>query len=61
MEDRGERVPPISVCVQLDGKEVAMELDTGASVSLMSENVYHKLLPGRSLDTGFCRILATLY
>jgi len=61
VEDRGERVPPISVCVQLDGKEVAMELDTGASVSLMSENVYHKLWPGRSLDTGFCRILATLY
>ena len=35
VEDRGERVPPIFVCVQLDGKEVAMELDTGASVSLI--------------------------
>jgi len=43
VEDHGEHsVPPISVCVQLDGKEVAMELDTGASVSLMSENVYLK-------------------
>jgi len=51
VEDHGERVPPISLCVQLDGKEVAMELDTGASVSLMSENVYHKLWPGRSLDS----------
>ena len=40
VEDHGERVPPISVCVQLDGKEVAMELGTGASVSLMSENGY---------------------
>ena len=26
VEDHGERVPPISVCVQLDGKEVVMEL-----------------------------------
>jgi len=34
LEDRGERVPPISVCVQLAGNEVTMELDTGASVSV---------------------------
>ncbi len=36
--------------VTLDGKLVDMEIDTGASVSLMPENVYTQLWPGRSLD-----------
>ena len=61
VEDCGERVPPISVCVQCDGKEVAMELDTGASVSLMSENVYHKLWPGRSLDSTTVRLQTCMH
>ena len=56
VEDRGECVPHISVCVQVDGKEVTMELDTRASLSLMSENVYHKLWPGRSLDSTTVRL-----
>jgi len=49
VEDRGECVPPIPVCVQV-------ELDTRASLSLMSENVYHKLWPGRSLDSTTVRL-----
>ena len=33
-----------------------MEVDTGASVSIMSEAVYHKLWPGRSLSTSPIRL-----
>ena len=46
----------VFVCMQLDGKEVSMELDTGASVSLMSGNLYHKLWPGRGLDSTTLRL-----
>lgn len=35
LEDRGEHVSPIPMCMNLDGKEVVMGLDTGASVSLI--------------------------
>ena len=38
------------VCV--DGVDVCMELDTGASVSIVSETQYKQLWPGRSLDTS---------
>ena len=61
VEDRGECVPHISVCVQVDGKEVTMELDTRASLSLMSENVYHKLWPGRSLDSTTVRLQTCMH
>ena len=33
-EKGGECSPPITVHVMLDGKDVSMEVDTGASVSL---------------------------
>ena len=51
VEGKGEHVAPITVCVTLDSTHVSMEVDTGASVSIMPENVYKQLWPGRSLDT----------
>ena len=42
--------PPIKVPVSIEGTTVCMELDTGASVSLVSESQYKQLWPGRSLD-----------
>jgi len=45
-EKGGERSPPITVHVMLDGKDVSMEVDTGASVSLMSEASFQNLWPG---------------
>ena len=47
----GTRVPPIQVDLTIDGQEVTMEIDTGASASLMSENLFRRLWPGRSLKT----------
>ena len=41
--------PPIQVRVQLDECVVAMEVDTGAAVSLMSEATFMHLWPGRKL------------
>ena len=34
---------PLQSMVKIDGKELSMELDTGASLSLMSETTYKKL------------------
>ena len=39
--------PPITVRIKLDECLVDMEVDTGASVSLMSENTFRTLWPGR--------------
>ena len=33
-----------------------MEVDTGASVSIMAEATYHKLCPGRGLSTTHIRL-----
>ena len=44
--------PPISVEVKLDGYMVNMEVDTGASLSLMSDITFHGLWPGRSPSTS---------
>ena len=35
--------PNIEVCVYIQDKEVMMQVDTGASLSLISEATYHKL------------------
>ena len=43
--------PPIKVHVEVDKISIPMEVDTGASVSVMSENVYHQLWPTRGLNT----------
>jgi len=35
--------PPILVCLKLNGKGITMELDTGATLSIVSEKTYHSL------------------
>ena len=42
--------PPIKVPICVDGVSLCMELDTGASVSIVSETQYKQWWPGRSLD-----------
>ena len=39
--------PPIKVHVEVDKISIPMEVDTGASVSVKSENVYYRLWPRR--------------
>ena len=46
----GASAPPIIVEVTLDDCLVNMEVDTGASHSLMSESTFSRLWPGRSLQ-----------
>lgn len=38
------------VALEIDGKALEMELDTGASVSLVSQRIWKKKFPGVSLD-----------
>ena len=42
--------PPVVVQVKLDDCLVAMEVDTGASVSIMSKATFGELWPGRILQ-----------
>ena len=42
--------PPIKVPVGVDGCMITMEVDTGASLSLMAQATFSELWPGRSLD-----------
>jgi len=44
------KVPPLQVTLRLDECDVPMELDTGASMSLISEETWEKLWPGRVLS-----------
>ena len=46
---KGSYRPPLKVAVKLDTQDVCMNLDTGASVSIMSETKNKQLWPGRSL------------
>lgn len=41
---------PMGLNVLIDGKDLNMELDTGAAVSLMSEATFHSSWPGRQLQ-----------
>ena len=41
--------PPITVKVEMDSRSLSMEVDTGASHTLMSETRFQQLWPGRSL------------
>ena len=54
------RTPPIKVHVEVDKVSIPLEVDTGASVSIMSENQYRKLWRDRSLSTSFCYRIADL-
>ena len=53
---RDGRTPPIKVQVEVDKVSTSVEIDTGACVSIISENRYHKLWPGRSLSTSTIRL-----
>ena len=48
------RRPPIAVKVSVNGKSFSMELDTGASASLISEQLYDQMWPGGSLPLQAC-------
>ena len=43
MERKGKSQPPYIVSVSLDGRSTQMEVDTGATLSLVSETTYGKL------------------
>lgn len=43
---RTSKVPPIKVPVTVDSKSIEMEVDTGASVSLISKKLFNELWPG---------------
>ena len=54
----GRRIspPPITVKVKLDDRTVDMEVDSGASLSLMAESTFNRLWPGRSLLPSSVRL-----
>ena len=45
----GENNNTIQLTVYIEGKPVLMELDTGASVSILSSLTWNKLFPGQEL------------
>ena len=50
------RSPPITVKVRIDNCEIDMEVDTGASHSLMSEGTFRSVWPRRSLHPTSIRL-----
>lgn len=50
------RSPPITVKITIDNCLVKMEVDTGASMSIMSQSIFSQLWPGRSLYTTDVRL-----
>ena len=48
----GGKLPPLKVCLQVDECEIPMEIDTGASMSIMSEDTYRKIWPTRKLEVS---------
>ena len=43
----GTAVKPLKVTVNVDSSELELEVDTGASVSIISEKTYNRLWPER--------------
>jgi len=48
----GGKVPPLKVHVQIDECDVPMEIDTGASVSIMSEGTHQNIWPSKELGVS---------
>ena len=46
---QGRSSKPITVTVEMSGKDVVMELDTGAAVTIMSLSTFKKLFPRKQL------------
>ncbi len=53
---KGVYQPPILVSLHLDSMEVSMKVDTGVSLSVMSDKQCNKLWPGRSLKPTSVRL-----
>ena len=53
---RDVSTPPIKVQVEVDKFFISMKVYTGACVSLVFENKYHKFWRGRSLSTFTIRL-----
>ena len=49
---RQRKAPPIKVPVKIDGINVQMEVDTGASVSLVSEKQFSSLWPSKPVEAS---------
>ena len=49
LKQTGSKLPPLRVSLQLDDCKITMEVDTGASVSIMSEDTYRKIWPKKRL------------
>lgn len=47
---------PLQVKVVVNGKELAMEIDTGASVSLLSEDTFNRLWQGAKLQKSAIKL-----
>ena len=56
VSQKGKSLPPLKVQVEVDGRRVSMEVDTGASMSIMSETTYKQLWSGRALDPSEIRL-----
>ena len=44
-DNGGDRKPPLTVAMWLDGQSVNMEVDTGAALSVCSEQEFRKMWP----------------
>ena len=49
-------VDPLKIEVKLDGCSICMEIDTGATMSVMSETTFNQLWPGRCLSATDVRL-----
>ena len=58
MKEGTTRHPPLKVPVGVDECMIMMEVDTGASISVVSQSVFDKLRPGR-VNSTVGRIYAT--
>ena len=52
----GKSNSPYTVTVSLDGKPQCLEIDTGACVTIMSENTFNELLPQKNLAQSKARL-----
>ena len=53
-----QRSPPIEVHLLVDNCCVRFEVDTGAAKSVMSQQIFNQLWPGRSLETTKVRLVS---
>ena len=57
VQDEGRR--PIVVTIEVEKRDIEMEVDTGAAVSLMSSSRYHSLYPDLPLQKS--KLILTTY